>query len=59
MTKENMYCICIVKVSLLKNFRFEQRDKFFMRNSLSVLMNIWRAFEVDKNIVTQKFCEQN
>ena len=44
---------------VLKTFRFAQNDEIFLRkNSLPVLTytaNIWRALEVDENIVTQNF----
>ena len=49
----------------VKTFRFAQSDKIFLyENSLPVLANIWRVFEVDENIVTriflaQKFCKRN
>ena len=57
-----------MKFSLVKNFRSTQSDEIFLReNFLLVLLytaNIWHVFDMNENIVTQKFltqkfCKQN
>ena len=57
-----------MNLSLLKNFHFVQNDENVLHeNCLLVILytvNIWCAFDMNENIVTQKFltqkfCEQN
>ena len=54
-----MYVLYFAKFLLLKNFVSLKVIIFFFLLVLLYMANIWRAFDMNKNIVTQKFLTQN